>query len=58
MNKWYQELAKGQRIFIYLVAVIFPFLIGATVKVFVVMLVLYLPLATLIYLHLGSNKNE
>ena len=47
MKKWYKNLTKGQKIFLYLVSIALPaFIVGL------------LPLAVLIYLELGQKDED
>jgi len=56
INKWYKDLTIGQKIFIYIVAIIAPFGLGFAAQTGVTLvLVLYAPLLVLLYLQLGSK---
>lgn len=56
MQKWYNELAKGQKTFVYILAVIIPFVLANATNSGGIFLATLPPLALLIYLQLGSRK--
>ena len=56
MKNWYKNLTKQQKVFIYLTALVGPWVFAATANSSVLLLVLYVPLALLIFLQLGSTE--
>ncbi len=57
MKKWYGELAKGQKILVYVIAAFLIFLAMITNNGFVFLASL-IPMLVLIYFALGSKKTE
>lgn len=58
MNNWYKNLTKQQIIFIYLLALAGPWAFAVPANSGVLLFVLYVPLALLIFLQLGSKEHS
>jgi len=57
LQDWYDGMEKGQRTFIWIIALIFAFFgVPATID-YPIGLLMYIPLAILIYLKLGSRNH-
>jgi hypothetical protein len=58
MKNWYKNLTKQQKIFVYLLALAGPWLFAVPANSLVLLFVLYVPLALLIFLQLGSKEQS
>lgn len=55
MKNWYKNLTKQQKIFTYALALIGPWVVGGVADSPELVVILYVPLCFLIFLHLGQN---
>jgi hypothetical protein len=55
MKNWYKNLTKQQKIFAYALALVGPWVAGVTADSPELVVILYVPLCFLIFLHLGQN---
>jgi len=55
MKNWYKNLTKQQKIFAYALALVGPGVAGAAAESIELVVILYVPLCFLIFLHLGQN---
>ena len=58
MNNWYKNLTKQQKIFVYLLALAGPWAFAVPANSLVLLVVLYVPLALLVFLQLGSKEQS
>ena len=55
MKNWYKNLTKQQKIFAYALALVGPWVGGITANSEELVVILYIPLCFLIFLHLGQQ---
>ena len=58
MNNWYESLTKQQKIFVYLLALAGPWAFAVPLDSLVLLFMLYIPLALLVFLQLGSKEKN
>lgn len=58
MKNWYKNLTKQQKIFVYLLALAGPWAFAVSADSLVLLFVLYVPLALLVFLQLGSKEQS
>jgi len=55
MKNWYKNLTKQQKIFLYALALVCPWIAGLTTGSEKLFFIFFIPLCLLIFLHLGQN---
>ena len=58
MKNWYQNLNKQQKIFVYLIALAGPWAFAVPANSLLLLVVLYIPLALLIFVQLGDTDGR
>lgn len=55
MKNWYLSLNKKQKVFVYFLAIVMPFLAAGTVDSPILLFPLYIPLIVFIFIELGKK---